>query len=174
MEPKLKAWEPDYGEEKTWATPESACPASCVGAPTCERATPLILRMLAVRWIAIRNLIISVPNLLLSFATWLVWSMIVAKIQKLHDKDPTVYNFGEHGRLQPAVLAGLRLHHHGAVFADGHGHQIGGGVRVDAADADVRHDAGQAAPQGQSVSLCAASQRRGWACVAPLTAAYIC
>ena len=110
MEPKLKAWEPDYGEEKTWATPESACPASCVGAPTCERANPLILRMLAVRWIAIRNLIISVPNLLLSFATWLVWSMIVAKIQKLHDKDPTVYDFGEHGRLQPAVLAGLRLH----------------------------------------------------------------
>ena len=73
-------------------------------------ANPLILRMLAVRWIAIRNLIISVPNLLLSFATWLVWSMIVAKIQKLHDKDPTVYDFGEHGRLQPAVLAGLRLH----------------------------------------------------------------
>ena len=111
MEPKLKAWEPDYGEEKTWATPESACPASWPRGPTCERgANPLILPMLAVRWIAIRNLIISVPNLLLSFATWLVWSMIVAKIQKLHDKDPTVYDFGEHGRLQPAVLAGLRLH----------------------------------------------------------------
>ena len=38
MEPKLKAWEPDYGEEKTWATPESACPASWPRGPTCERA----------------------------------------------------------------------------------------------------------------------------------------
>ena len=82
----------------------------CGGTNLRAGANPLILRMLAVRWIAIRNLIISVPNLLLSFATWLVWSMIVAKIQKLHDKDPTVYDFGEHGRLQPAVLAGLRLH----------------------------------------------------------------
>ena len=82
----------------------------CGGPNLRAGANPLILPMLAVRWIAIRNLIISVPNLLLSFATWLVWSMIVAKIQKLHDKDPTVYDFGEHGRLQPAVLAGLRLH----------------------------------------------------------------
>lgn len=70
IEPKLKHWEPDFGPEKTWATDE-------------------------MRWIAIRNLIISIPNLLLSFATWLVWSMIVAKIQKLHDKDPTLYNFDE-------------------------------------------------------------------------------
>ena len=53
---------------------------------------------------------ISVPNLLLSFATWLVWSMIVAKIQKLHDKDPTVYDFGEHDRLQQAVQSGLHLY----------------------------------------------------------------
>ena len=32
--------------------------------------------------------------------------MIVAKIQKLHDKDPTVYDFGEHGRLQPVASLG--------------------------------------------------------------------
>lgn len=45
------------------------------------------------KYIARRNLIASIPNLLCGFGVWLVWSVITSKIQLIHDKDPTVYNF---------------------------------------------------------------------------------
>jgi len=43
--------------------------------------------------IAYRNLFVSMFNLLLGFAVWLMWSIIVANIQREHDLDPTVYSF---------------------------------------------------------------------------------
>ena len=43
--------------------------------------------------IAWRNLFISQFNLMLGFAIWLMWSIIVVRIQKAHDKDKSVYNF---------------------------------------------------------------------------------
>merc|ERR1719384_1142392 len=47
--------------------------------------------------IATRNLIASIPNLSCAFGVWLVWSVIVTKIQKMHDKDPNVYPFADWG-----------------------------------------------------------------------------
>ncbi len=49
--------------------------------------------------IAYRNLLVSVPNLLLGFAIWVMWSGIVTNIQKQHDKDPSVYPFKEMGEM---------------------------------------------------------------------------
>lgn len=49
------------------------------------------------KYIARRNLIASIPNLLCGFGVWLVWSVITSKIQLIHDKDPTVYNFDSWG-----------------------------------------------------------------------------
>lgn len=46
------------------------------------------------RRIALRNLVVSVPCLTWGFATWLLWSMLAARLQQVHDKDLTVYNFG--------------------------------------------------------------------------------
>ena len=43
--------------------------------------------------IANRNLWISIPNLLLGFAVWIYWGVIVGLIQGLHDVDPSVFNF---------------------------------------------------------------------------------
>jgi NNP family nitrate/nitrite transporter-like MFS transporter len=43
--------------------------------------------------IATRNLWISIPNLLLAFAVWIYWGVIVGLIQGLHDANPLLYNF---------------------------------------------------------------------------------
>ncbi len=43
--------------------------------------------------IANRNLWISIPNLLLGFAVWIYWGVIVGLIQGLHDADPSLFNF---------------------------------------------------------------------------------
>ena len=43
--------------------------------------------------IAVRNLLISIPNLLLAFSIWMVWSMIIVRIQGLHDANPALFNF---------------------------------------------------------------------------------
>ncbi|KAL7535687.1 hypothetical protein ACHAXR_006668 [Thalassiosira sp. AJA248-18] len=66
---KLDAWDPE--DEKQW------------------EATG--------KFIARRNLIASIPNLLCGFGVWLVWSVISTKIQKMHDIDPTVYPFADWG-----------------------------------------------------------------------------
>ncbi len=42
---------------------------------------------------AIRNLWISIPNLLLAFAVWIYWGVIVGLIQGLHDVNPLLFNF---------------------------------------------------------------------------------
>ncbi len=42
---------------------------------------------------AARNLWISIPNLLLGFAVWIYWGVIVGLIQGLHDTDPSLFNF---------------------------------------------------------------------------------
>lgn len=52
------------------------------------------------KFIARRNLLASIPNLLCGFGVWLVWSVISTKIQKMHDKDPSVYPFADWGSPQ--------------------------------------------------------------------------
>ena len=69
---KLAAWNPE--EEKQWESTG--------------------------KWIARRNLIASVPNLLCGFGVWLVWSVIATKIQKMHDVDSNVYPFQDWGSPQ--------------------------------------------------------------------------
>ena len=46
------------------------------------------------RVIAWRNLIVSQLNLTVCFAVWLMWSIIVLRIQRVHDIDPTKFAFG--------------------------------------------------------------------------------
>ena len=43
--------------------------------------------------IANRNLWISIPNLLLGFAVWIYWGVIVGLIQGIHDTAPHLFNF---------------------------------------------------------------------------------
>jgi NNP family nitrate/nitrite transporter-like MFS transporter len=43
--------------------------------------------------IANRNLWISVPNLLCGFAVWLFWSVIIVKMQELHEANKAIFNF---------------------------------------------------------------------------------
>ena len=43
--------------------------------------------------VAIRNLCVSVPNLLCAFSVWLYWGMLAKFIQKLHFANPEVFNF---------------------------------------------------------------------------------
>lgn len=49
------------------------------------------------KFIATRNITASVPNLTCAFGVWLCWSVIVSKIQLMHDQDPTVYPFQDWG-----------------------------------------------------------------------------
>lgn len=49
------------------------------------------------KFIATRNLTASVPNLTCAFGVWLCWSVIVSKIQLMHDRDPNVYPFQDWG-----------------------------------------------------------------------------
>ncbi len=43
--------------------------------------------------IAVRNLWISIPNLLLAFSVWIYWGVIVGLMQGLHDANPALFNF---------------------------------------------------------------------------------
>lgn len=45
------------------------------------------------RAVASRNLWISVPNLLCGFAVWLYWSIVIVKLQQLHEGDPALFDF---------------------------------------------------------------------------------
>jgi NNP family nitrate/nitrite transporter-like MFS transporter len=45
------------------------------------------------RSVAMRNLVVSIPNLLCGFAVWLYWGMIAKFIQRLHFADETLFNF---------------------------------------------------------------------------------
>lgn len=49
--------------------------------------------------LATRNLWISIPNLLLGFAVWIIWSVVIVSIQSLHDADPTQFAFSDLGDL---------------------------------------------------------------------------
>ena len=40
-----------------------------------------------------RNLWASIPNLLMGFAVWLMWSVVAKRIQLAHDVDPSAYYF---------------------------------------------------------------------------------
>lgn len=62
---KLQHWEPE--DERFWAE-------------TGKRA-------------AARNLLLSIPNLLLAFAVWIYWGVIAGLIQGLHDGDPALFAF---------------------------------------------------------------------------------
>jgi len=45
------------------------------------------------RSVAIRNLVVSIPNLLCGFAVWLYWGMVAKFIQRLHFADETLFDF---------------------------------------------------------------------------------
>ena len=58
--------------------------------------------------IARRNLWASIPNLLMGFAVWLMWSVTNAKIQQTHDNDPSVYYFKDFAGEYKGVSEGYR------------------------------------------------------------------
>ena len=66
VEPKLNAWFPDRIE--FWRGEGSV--------------------------LAWRNLIVSQFALVIAFAVWLMWSIIVVHVQSVHDRDPTRFSFG--------------------------------------------------------------------------------
>ncbi len=43
--------------------------------------------------VALRNLWVSIPNLLCAFAVWTLWSMIIVRVQQIHDADPNLFAF---------------------------------------------------------------------------------
>merc|ERR1719160_146864 len=47
--------------------------------------------------IAWKNLVISIPNLTLAFATWIMWSIVVTTVQKANDTDASAYPFADLG-----------------------------------------------------------------------------
>jgi NNP family nitrate/nitrite transporter-like MFS transporter len=49
--------------------------------------------------IAWKNLLVSIPNLLLMFASWTMWSIVVVTIQSAHDNDIKAYSFGGIGEI---------------------------------------------------------------------------
>ena len=55
-----------------------------------------------------RNLIASVPNLLMGFAVWLMWSVTIAKIQQAHGSDTNVYYFKDFAPSIHGVSEGFR------------------------------------------------------------------
>jgi len=60
--------------------------------------------------VAYRNLWISIPNLLMGFAIWVYWGMIIVRMQELHAADPSLFNFtfGNDGQpLTPEDYRGL-------------------------------------------------------------------
>ena len=58
--------------------------------------------------IGARNLWTSVPNLLMGFAVWLMWSVTVAKIQAAHTINPNVYYFKDFAPEILGVSEGFR------------------------------------------------------------------
>ena len=58
--------------------------------------------------IGTRNLWASIPNLLLGFAVWLMWSVTIAKIQSAHTTDPNVYYFKDFAPEYLGVAEGFR------------------------------------------------------------------
>ena len=60
------------------------------------------------RQIGTRNLWASIPNLLMGFAVWLMWSVTIAKIQKAHTTDPGVYYFKDFAPTIDGVAEGFR------------------------------------------------------------------
>ena len=55
-----------------------------------------------------RNLWASIPNLLLGFAVWLMWSVTCARIQLAHDRDPSAYYFKDFAGEHQGVSDGYR------------------------------------------------------------------
>jgi len=49
--------------------------------------------------IANRNLWISIPNLLIAFAVWIIWSIVIVKIQQIHDLNASMYTFPDLGTI---------------------------------------------------------------------------
>jgi NNP family nitrate/nitrite transporter-like MFS transporter len=45
------------------------------------------------RSVALRNLLVSIPNLLCGFAVWMYWGMVAKFIQRLHFADETLFDF---------------------------------------------------------------------------------
>ena len=62
------------------------------------------------RVIAWRNLVISQLNLMVGFAVWLMWSIIVLRIQKVHDAEPTKFAFGSDPEEQDQRIYQSRLY----------------------------------------------------------------
>jgi len=58
--------------------------------------------------IATRNLWASIPNLLMGFAVWLMWSVISTKIQAAHTADPGVYYFKDFAPSIDGINEGFR------------------------------------------------------------------
>ena len=58
--------------------------------------------------IGTRNLWASIPNLLLGFAVWLMWSVTIAKIQGAHNANPNVYYFKDFAPEIMGVAEGFR------------------------------------------------------------------
>eukprot|EP00308_Calcidiscus_leptoporus_P013158 CAMPEP_0119355902 /NCGR_PEP_ID=MMETSP1334-20130426/4673_1 /TAXON_ID=127549 /ORGANISM="Calcidiscus leptoporus, Strain RCC1130" /LENGTH=213 /DNA_ID=CAMNT_0007369843 /DNA_START=53 /DNA_END=691 /DNA_ORIENTATION=- len=58
--------------------------------------------------IGTRNLWASIPNLLMGFAVWLMWSVTIAAIQKAHTADPNAYYFQDFAPEYRGVSDGFR------------------------------------------------------------------
>ncbi len=57
--------------------------------------------------IANRNLWISIPNLLFAFSIWIIWSIIIVKIETIHIANPDVYQFKDMGDLSASEYSAL-------------------------------------------------------------------
>ena len=55
-----------------------------------------------------RNLWASIPNLLMGFAVWLMWSVTAKRIQLAHDTDPSAYYFKDFAGEFQGVSDGFR------------------------------------------------------------------
>ena len=58
--------------------------------------------------IATRNLWASIPNLLLGFAVWLMWSVTAKRIQLAHGANPGAYYFKDFAGKYQGVSEGYR------------------------------------------------------------------
>ncbi|OLS27124.1 MAG: Nitrate/nitrite transporter NarK [Candidatus Heimdallarchaeota archaeon LC_3] len=59
--------------------------------------------------LAFRNLWISTPNLLLGFAIWIIFSVVIVAMQQIHDVNPTFFAFSELGPLTQTEYKALVL-----------------------------------------------------------------
>ena len=55
-----------------------------------------------------RNMWASIPNLLLGFAVWLMWSVTAGRIQIAHTNDPSAYYFKDFAPEYMGVSDGFR------------------------------------------------------------------